>query len=139
MTKPVGEASMQDDEQAIRRLIATWISATNAGDTEKVLALMADDVIFLTPGRPPMRGKAEFAKAQRALGGASLRATSDVQEVRVFGDWAYCWTYLIVVVTPPGGTAVKRAGNTLSLFRRQADTWVLFRDDNMLAPASGAS
>jgi uncharacterized protein (TIGR02246 family) len=126
---------MQDDEQAIRRLIATWISATNAGDTDKVLALMADDVTFLMPGQPPMRGKSEFANAQRALGGASVSATSDVQEVRVFGDWAYCWTYLTVVVAPLGGTAVKRAGNTLSILHRQADTWVLYRDANMLAPA----
>src|ERR1700686_1175489 len=51
-----GRFVMPDDEQAIRRLIATWISATNAGDTDKVLALMADDVTFLIPGQPPKRG-----------------------------------------------------------------------------------
>jgi uncharacterized protein (TIGR02246 family) len=125
---------MQDDEQAIRQLVATWQSATNAGDTAKVLGLMADDVIFLVPGRPPMRGKAEFSKAQRAIGGASVRAAGEVQEVRVFGDWAYCWATLAVVVTPSGGASVKRTGNTLSIFRRQAGAWALFRDANMLAP-----
>jgi uncharacterized protein (TIGR02246 family) len=125
---------MQDDEQAIRQLVATWISATNAGDTEKVLSLMADDVAFLMPGQPPMRGKSEFAKAQRAMSGAGVRATSEVQEVRVSGDWAYCWTSITVVMTPRGGGApVKRAGNTLSVLRKQAGAWALFRDANMLA------
>jgi uncharacterized protein (TIGR02246 family) len=127
---------MHDDEEAIRRLVATWISATNAGDTEKVLSLMTDDVVFLVAGQPPMRGKSEFAKAQHAMRGASVRATGEVQEVRVFGDWAYCWTSLTVVITPHGGGApVKRAGNTLSVLRKQAGAWALFRDANMLAVA----
>ncbi len=125
---------MQDDEQAIRHLVATWISASNAGDADKVLTLMTDDVVFLVPGQPPMRGKAEFAKSQRAMSGASIHATSEVQEVGVFADWAYCWTRLTVVVTPrSGGTPVKRAGNTLSILRKQTGAWALFRDANMLA------
>ena len=45
---------MQNDEQAIRQLVATWMAATKAGDMETVLSLMADDVVFLLPGRPPM-------------------------------------------------------------------------------------
>ena len=48
---------MQDDERAIRDLIATWLEASKAGDTEKVLSLMADDVVFLVTGHPPMRGR----------------------------------------------------------------------------------
>jgi uncharacterized protein (TIGR02246 family) len=125
---------MQDDERAIRQLVAAWISASNAGDTEKVLTLMADDVVFLVPGHPPMRGKSEFAKAQQAMSGARIQASSEVQEVRVFGEWAYCWTSLTVVVTPHcGGAPVKRAGNTLSVLRKQAGAWALFRDANMLA------
>lgn len=125
---------MHDDEQAIRRLIATWISATEEGAADKVLSLMADNAVFLVPGQPPMRGKTEFAKAQRAMGEARIHATSEVEEVRVFGDWAYCWTHLTVVVTPPRGASIERAGNTLSIFQRQADAWRLYRDANMLAP-----
>ncbi len=51
---------MQDDEQEIRNLVSTWMTATKAGDVETVLSLMSDDVVFLVPGRPPMR-KADFA------------------------------------------------------------------------------
>lgn len=35
---------MKSDEQEIRDLIATWMKATKAGDTDTVLGLMAEDV-----------------------------------------------------------------------------------------------
>jgi len=124
-----------DDEQAIRRLIATWVNATNAGDTRKVLGLMADDVVFLVAGKPPMRGKAAFSSAQAGTQQADIYATSEIQEVKVFGDWAYAWTKLSVDTAPKGsGGSVKLAGYTLSVFNKQQGGWVLFRDANLLAP-----
>ena len=51
---------MTDDEKAIHGVIDTWLRSTAAGDTATVLTLMADDVVFLTPGQPPF-GKKEFA------------------------------------------------------------------------------
>jgi len=38
------------DEQAIRNLAATWISASKAGDLATVLDLMTDDVVFHLAG-----------------------------------------------------------------------------------------
>ena len=58
---------MDRDEQAIRSVVATWMQATTAGDLPRVLELMADDVVFLGAGRPPMRGKDAFAAASRAM------------------------------------------------------------------------
>ena len=46
-------AEPDDDERAIRDLVETWMRATNAGDFHAVLELMADDVLFLTPGKEP--------------------------------------------------------------------------------------
>jgi uncharacterized protein (TIGR02246 family) len=129
---------MQSDEQEIRQLIATWLVASKNGDTQRVLSLMADDVVFLVPGQPPMRGKAAFASAQRAMSRFDVDAVSDIQEIKVFGEWAYCWTELTVVVTPrESGPAVKRSGNTLSVLKKQAGSWVIFRDANMLAVVPG--
>ena len=48
---------MPTDEDAIRQLVATWLDASRAGDTDKVLRLMSDEVVFLTPGNAPMRGE----------------------------------------------------------------------------------
>jgi len=128
---------MESNEQAIRDLVATWLSATKAVDTEKVLTLMAEDVVFLAPGQPPMRGKAAFAAAQAGLEQVDIDATSEIQEIKVLGEWAYIWTALTVVLTPKaGGAKIKRAGNTLSILQKQAGAWVIFRDANMLAAVS---
>jgi uncharacterized protein (TIGR02246 family) len=131
---------MRADEQAITDVVATWISASKAGDTDTVLGLMADDVVFLVPGQPPMRGKAAFAAAAAAQAKHQpfkLDADSKIEEIRVFGEWAYLWTKLAVVIVPnEGAPPIKRQGNTLSIFRKQNGKWVLFRDANMLAVVS---
>ena len=42
---------MNSDEQRIRELVATWMSATKQGDLATVLDLMTDDVVFLVVGK----------------------------------------------------------------------------------------
>jgi ketosteroid isomerase-like protein len=55
----------------------------------------------------------------------------------VLGDWAFMWTKLTVVVTPPGGAPpTTRAGHTLSILNKQNGKWVLARDANMLSPVA---
>ena len=131
---------MTNDEQQIRQLVATWLDATKKGDLSTVLGLMADDVVFLVPGQPPMIGRAGFeaaTNAQATPGAARPRfeGSSEIQEIKVFGEWAYLWQRLRVVAFPPDGSSpIARAGHTLSIFRKQAGTWVLARDANMLAP-----
>jgi uncharacterized protein (TIGR02246 family) len=130
---------MTEDERAVRNLIATWLRASEKGDTAHVLTLMSDDVIFLTPGNPPIRGRDEFAALQKAAGNRfKLSASSKLEEVVVRGDWAYCWTHLVVTMTPvDGGTPTRRAGHTLSILRKAPDgSWLLSRDANMLTVQS---
>jgi uncharacterized protein (TIGR02246 family) len=128
---------MQSDEQEIRQLVSTWMAASKAGDVDTVLSLMADDVVFLVPGQPVMR-KADFAVAARSQASKDapqFDGTSEIQEIQILGDWAFMWTKLTVVVTPPGGAqSMTRAGHTLSILKKQNGKWVLARDANMLAP-----
>jgi uncharacterized protein (TIGR02246 family) len=132
---------MERDEQEIRQLVATWMAATKAGDIDTVLRLMADDVVFLVAGQPPMLGKESFAAASRpqsAKGPPQFEGTSEIQEIKVLGEWAFMWTRLTVVVTPPeGGGSMTRAGHTLSVLRKEKGKWVLARDANMLAAVPG--
>ena len=132
---------MNSDEQEIRQLVAKWIEATKAGDADTVLSLMSDDVVFLVTGQPPMIGKAAFAAAMRAQAGQGrpqFEGKSEIQEVRVLGDWAFMWTKLMVAFTPPGGSPITRAGNTLTILSKQNGKWVLVRDANMLAVVPSA-
>jgi len=124
---------MTTDEQAIRDLVFTWLSATKAGDRDTVLGLMAEDVVFLQPGQEPIRGRAAFAKMQQAMANIDIDASSAIQEIRVFGEWAYCWNHLTVTVTPhTGGAPVKRAGHVLSVLQKQHGRWLIVRDANVL-------
>ena len=126
---------MTSDEQAIRNLVALWHSATAVGNVEAVLGLMAEDVVFLGAGRPPMRGRSSFESGLRKLLTTHrIESTGEVKEVVVSGDLAYCWTELTVRIVPQsGGGAATRAGSALSILRKQAGRpWVVVRDANML-------
>jgi uncharacterized protein (TIGR02246 family) len=124
---------MADEERAIRDLVATWMKASETGDLSTVLSLMADDVIFMVPGREPF-GKDAFRAASEAMKNVSLRGTSDIRELKVLGDWAYIRNYIDVSLTPSGGDPVRRKGYTLSILRKQADgKWLLWRDANLVA------
>jgi uncharacterized protein (TIGR02246 family) len=125
------------DEQAIRDVIASWLRATIAGDLSRLLALMAEDVVFLAPGQPPMRGKEAFAKTFRAaLSQFRINAVSEIQEIRVEDEWAYCWNFFKVATTPLNGGPIKRSkGYTLTILRKtRLGGWVVTRDANLLAP-----
>jgi len=126
---------MTSDEQEIRQLVATWIEATKSGDADKVLSLMTDDVVFLITGQMPMIGKSAFAAAMQSQADQprpQFDGNSEIQEIQVLGDWAYMWTKLTVVVTPPGGQTITRSGHTLSVLKKQNGRWLLARDANML-------
>ena len=126
-----------NDEQQIRELVATWMSATRSGDVATVLNLMTDDAKFLVAGRPPF-GKREFAKALEPPTPGTPMPTidghSDIQEIHVEGNLAYIVSQLTVDVTPPGGPTTRRSGNTLTVLRKQGGRWQLARDANLLTP-----
>jgi uncharacterized protein (TIGR02246 family) len=135
---------MSTDEQAIRNLIAEWHRATAAGDVDAILPLMAEDVVFLVAGKPPMKGRGEFEKGLRGLlTSHRIHSTGDIQEIEVSGNLAYCWSVLTVRITPlSGGDSTVRSGSVLSILRKQSGkadkadgSWVLVRDANLLPPA----
>lgn len=133
---------MESDEREIRELVSTWMEATKAGDIETVLSLMSDDVVFLVPGRPVMR-KSDFAAQARAQSGGEapqFDGESEIQELQILGDWAFMWTRLTVVVTPPGDQPpIVRKGHTLTLFKKENGKWVLARDANLLTVVASSA
>lgn len=130
---------MSSDEQAIRQLIARWLEATRHGDVDAVLSLMAPDVVFLVPGQPPMHGRDAFDRSLRTvLADHAIDSHSEIDEIVVSGDLAYCRTQLAVTITSKHGKLpLRRTGHTLSILRKDASgQWLLTRDANLLAPAS---
>jgi uncharacterized protein (TIGR02246 family) len=130
---------MTQDEQDIRNLIETWLSATQAGDVDTVLALMSDDAMFLSAGQQPMIGREAFARGlNKVLSENVIESNSEIAEIVVCGELAYCRTKLAVTISSKHGQLpILRNGDTLSILRKEADgKWRLTRDANMLASAA---
>ena len=126
--------SQRIDKQQIRQNIQTWMHASFASKIDEVLPLMANDVIFLRAGHPPMRGRKAFAKATGgAMQQAKISGKAHIREITLAGKYAFVWNHLVVTFTPPKGKAQRHTGDVLSVFRKERNgRWVLFRDANLL-------
>jgi len=131
----LGRRKTLEEEQKIRQVIADWMTATVAGDLDKIRTLMTEDVVFLTSGNLPIRGRETFMKSQReVLSHVRIAPKSDIQEISISGDLAYCWNHLDVNIVPlSGGAPMKRTGYTLTVLRKNAaGQWQISRDANLL-------
>jgi uncharacterized protein (TIGR02246 family) len=125
---------MADDERHIRDLIDAWMAASKAGDVSALLGLMTEDVVFMTPGRPPF-GKAGFTATSKSMSGLAMDGQSEIQEIEVFGDYAYVRNHIRVTLTRPGEAPKRLSGFAMSILRKEADgQWRIARDANLVMP-----
>src|ERR1700756_5666433 len=120
---------MASDEREIRAVHSIWIDAVNAGDLARLLALVAEDVVFLTPGQAPL-GREGFSSTFRpAHQQMRIGFTSELEEVIVVGEVAYTRSRDALSVTPrAGGKATQLAGHRMTVYRKQPDgRWLLSR------------
>jgi uncharacterized protein (TIGR02246 family) len=98
------------------------------------MGLMTDDVVFLTPGRPPF-GKAEFASEAERMKGAAIDASANVQEIEVIGARAYVRNHIQVELTFPGEAPKRMSGHAMTILRKDPDgRWRIARDANLVMP-----
>jgi uncharacterized protein (TIGR02246 family) len=129
---------MDSGERAVREVHTTWLEAVNAGDLGRLLTLMADDVVFLNPGRPPL-GRDGFPAVFTASHQHSrIRCVSELDEVVIVGAVAYTRCRDSLSMTPRAGAeATELAGHRVTIYRHQPDgRWLLSRDVNTLSPVA---
>lgn len=129
---------MEAEERAVRAVHTAWIAAVNAGDLARLLSLMADDAVFLSPGQAPL-GRDGFPPGFLAAHQqARVDCISELDEVVVVGDVAYARAQDSLTVTPrAGGEALRHVGHRLTVYRKQPDgRWLLARDAHTLHPAA---
>jgi len=126
---------MSEDEKQIRGVVEEWLAATRAGDIETVLSLMTEDVVFLVAGQPPF-GKIEFRQrsAEHADKSLEFDGTSDIREIKIFGDHAYIINRLAITMKSAEGERMSLSGYTLTILRKENGKWLLARDANFVAP-----
>jgi uncharacterized protein (TIGR02246 family) len=125
---------MTDEARHIRELVDAWIAASNAGDLPSLMNMMTDDVVFMTPRRPPF-GKAEFAANFERTKGMAVFARAEVLELEVFGPRAYIRNHIQVEIDSRGRTPKRLSGYALTILRKEGDSrWRIARDANLVMP-----
>ena len=132
---------MGPDEREVREVHSTWIDAVNAGDLDRLLTLMADDVVFLNPGQSPLGRDGFSANFSAAHQRVRIRCISDLEEVVVVGEVAYTRSRDALSVVPrAGGEETQLAGHRITVYRKQPDgCWLLARDAHTLSPVEKLS
>ncbi|MBS3168631.1 SgcJ/EcaC family oxidoreductase [Candidatus Woesearchaeota archaeon] len=122
---------MDKGEKEIRKLVDTWMDASKKGDVKKVLELMTNDVIFMIPGQKPF-GKEAFEIASREMKDIKIKGKSNIQEIKVLGDWAYMRNYIKIKMTLPNQHKIEKSGYTLTILKKESGKWKISRDANLL-------
>ncbi len=136
-SRPPAQSSQhppEEDQKAIADLQRRDIEANMALDTEKLLALRTDDVVYLVPGRAPLVGQDAVRKYLGEIRGQlanwdMLAYEESWQEVQVVGDFAFEWGTVNIRARQEGERRESAAvRNVMQVLRRQPDgDWKISR------------
>lgn len=136
-SRPPAQSSQhppEEDRKAIADLQRRDIEANMALDTEKLLALRTDDVVYLVPGRAPLVGQDALRKYLGEIRAQladwdMLAYEENWQEVRVAGDFAYQWGTVNIRARQEGEKRESEAQrNVMQVLRHQPDgDWKISR------------
>jgi uncharacterized protein (TIGR02246 family) len=128
--------NVERDRDKIRSLSQEWLDAMQAKDIDRLLSMIVDDAVFLPPGSPPVRGRAEVSNMFRTFfSRCNPEQSVVIEEIQVCGDSAFSWGAETTKATPvAGGPPLTMRGHSLSILRRQPDgSWKFARGINNLA------
>jgi len=107
---------MASDEREIRTVHSIWIDAVNAGDLARLLTLVAEDIVFLSPGQAPFGRQGFSSNFMAAHQQMQICCTSELEEVVVVGEVAYTRSRDALSVTPrAGGKEAQLAGHRMTV------------------------
>jgi uncharacterized protein (TIGR02246 family) len=126
-----------NNTEAIQRLTQRWIEAVKAKDIDRLLSLVTDDVVFLPPSWPPIKGKQAVGELYRSLFTQfDVDQAAVIEEIELTGEWAFSWGTETLTLSPlRGGQPIRTRGKGLTILRRQPDSsWKFARGINNLVP-----
>jgi uncharacterized protein (TIGR02246 family) len=86
----------------------------------------------MIPGKEPF-GRETFAQNYEQMKDTRMETASDIQEIKILGDWAWMRNFLRVTFIPASGTPTSHSGHILTILRKNADgKWLIARDANLL-------
>jgi ketosteroid isomerase-like protein len=120
------------DSAAVESTTAAFHQALRTNDLERFMNYVADDLFFMPPGEPPVRGRG--AVRQWITRFLTQYRTSNLiladREVFVGGRWAVeVGTFEWALQPAAGGAAVVDRGNYMQVWKQQDDkTWRFARE-----------
>jgi uncharacterized protein (TIGR02246 family) len=125
---PVADVA-EDDEALIRSLAESWDPLSNAGDTEGMVNLFAEDAVLLHEDRPVVIGRQAIREVfERQFSEQSVDGSNPVDELQVVGDWAFIRGRFEGSVTPEGGETIEETGKWVSVLHKTEKGWKYFVD-----------
>lgn len=122
--------SAADEKSAIESVLMRYETALNASDTNAVMALYAEDGVFMPQYSPSTVGADAVRGAYEAVFAAiTLDVKFNVREIKqVASDWAFARTNSAgsVTINATGDTALE-ANQELFIFQKVADDWKIAR------------
>jgi len=114
----------QKDQSAIREQAGSIVKAFNAKDVPQMLGVYTENLVFMPPNQPEIRGKDALKIFYDDLfksGATNLKL--DVAEVSGHGPLAYESGTYEMDVKPASGKPTRDRGKYLFILRRMVNTW----------------
>jgi uncharacterized protein (TIGR02246 family) len=119
------------DLEAIDRVRDAHVAAVNAGSAEAWAEQFADDGVQMPPNAPANVGKTMIRSwSQAFLDQFRVQFALAVDEVRVFGEWAFeKGGYTISLQPKAAGPLMQDKGKYITVYQRESgDSWRMARD-----------
>jgi uncharacterized protein (TIGR02246 family) len=118
------------DLAAIARLRDEYVAAHNSGDIDRLMALWAEDAVFMPADEPNIFGRAAIREhIQEILDQIPARVALSLEETRVAGDWAFDRGIETVTMgSEASGESVTMRVKYICILQRQPDqSWKFAR------------
>jgi ketosteroid isomerase-like protein len=134
-------ADVGADIQAIKDMIVETESAVNAGDTDRVMAMVADDIVTIRPNEPALIGKkANRNRTQQEFDELELQDVYEIKDIHISGDLAvahFLWSTKLKIKA--NGKSGETNGNWITVAERQPDgawkcIYSIWSDEGLVRP-----
>jgi ketosteroid isomerase-like protein len=123
-------STRQAPPDVVTRFFHNWFAAVEAGDPDRILALVDTDFVIKWPIGPPIadreRLRAALAKLQESV---RQSVQWEVVEARMEGEWVWARVNETATHVPKdGGNPRILEGSHLAILRKVGGRWLLHRD-----------